>query len=40
MTIQNLYVFTEIVKDMNLSVTAERLYISQQALSGHTECNL
>ena len=35
MTLQNLYFFTEIVKDMNLGLTATRLYTSQQALSGH-----
>ncbi|HHU06035.1 MAG TPA: LysR family transcriptional regulator [Clostridiales bacterium] len=35
MTLNNLYYFNEIVKDMNLSVTAERLFTTQQALSGH-----
>lgn len=34
MTSQNLYNFVEIVKDMNLGVTANRLHTSQQALSG------
>lgn len=37
MTLQNLYYFSEIVKDLNLGVTAERLYTSQQALSGHVK---
>lgn len=35
MTLQNLYFFSEIIKDMNLGVSADRLYTSQQALSGH-----
>lgn len=35
MTLQNLYFFLEILKDMKLGVTAKRLYTSQQALSGH-----
>lgn len=35
MTLHNLYYFTEIVQDMNLGTTAERLFTTQQALSGH-----
>lgn len=35
MTFNNLYYFNEIVKDMNLGITAERLFTTQQALSGH-----
>lgn len=35
MTILNLHMFTEIVKDMNLCLTAERLFTTQQGLSGH-----
>jgi len=35
MTLYNLYIFLEIVKDMNLHVTAERLFVSQQSLSVH-----
>lgn len=35
MTSQNLYYFTQIVEDMNLTVTSNRLYTSQQNLSGH-----
>ncbi|MCQ2553197.1 MAG: LysR family transcriptional regulator [Clostridia bacterium] len=34
MTIENIRIFFEVVQDMNLSVTAERLHTSQQALSG------
>ncbi len=35
MTILNLHMFLEIVKDMNLCVTAQRLFTTQQGLSGH-----
>ena len=35
MTIQNLVTFIEITKDMNLCTTAERLFTTQQSLSGH-----
>ncbi len=35
MTLNNLRFFTEIVKDMNLGVTAKRLFTTQQGLSGH-----
>lgn len=35
MTIQNLSTFLEVTKDMNLSKTAERLFTTQQSLSGH-----
>lgn len=35
MTIQNLCTFVEISRDLNLSVTAERLFTTQQSLSGH-----
>ncbi len=34
-TILNLHMFVEIVKDMNLCVTAQRLNTTQQGLSGH-----
>jgi len=35
MTIQNLSTFVEITRDLNLCVTAERLFTTQQSLSGH-----
>ncbi len=35
MTILNLHMFIEIIKDMNLCITAERLFTTQQGLSGH-----
>ena len=35
MTILNLHMFVEIIKDMNLCKTAERLFTTQQGLSGH-----
>lgn len=35
MTTQNLTYFVEICRDLNLSVTAARLFVTQQTLSGH-----
>ncbi|MBN2049828.1 MAG: LysR family transcriptional regulator [Spirochaetales bacterium] len=35
MTLLNLHMFMEIVKDMNLCQTAQRLFTTQQGLSGH-----
>ena len=35
MTSQNLRYFIEIAKDLNISVTAKRLFVTQQTLSGH-----
>lgn len=35
MTLESLYTVYEICQDMNLSETSKRLYVSQQALSGH-----
>lgn len=35
MTLYKFYVFTEVVRDMNLHTTAERLFMSQQCLSRH-----
>lgn len=35
MTLQNLYYFVEAAKDLNFSLTADRLFVSQQSISKH-----
>ena len=35
MNLQSLYYFIEVSKDLNMTATARRLYMSQQCLSGH-----
>ena len=35
MELNSLYYFTELAKDLHVTRTAERLYISQQTLSNH-----
>ena len=35
MELNSLYYFSELAKDLNMTRTAQRLYISQQTLSNH-----
>ena len=37
MDLTSLYYFQELSKDLNMTKTAERLYISQQTLSNHIQ---
>ena len=37
MDITSLYYFTEVAKDLHITRTANRLYISQQTLSNHIQ---
>ena len=37
MTSLNYYYYIEVCKDMNFTVTARRLYVSQQSISRHIE---
>ena len=37
MDIQSLYYFSELAKDLHITRTAKRLYLSQQTLSNHIQ---